>query len=76
MWKKHYTTDHLFPRTNIVIGMGSIFNIAGNYFNFNTSLSDEEADGKAIESDWGVVGLDIEKAMTNNPLKKLQSTIL
>lgn len=76
MWKKHYTTDHLFSRTNLFIGMGSIFNIAGNYFNFNTSLSNEEADQKAIESDWGVVGLDIEKAITNNPLKKLQSTNL
>ncbi len=71
MSKKYYMTDHLFPRTNSIIGAGSIFNIAGNYFEFNYSSSDEEADSKAIESDWGTVGCDLEKVMAENPKEKL-----
>jgi hypothetical protein len=67
--KKHKTTI-LFPRTSTIIGMGSIFNIAGNYFGFNYSASGEEADTKAIESDWAMIGQDIEESInkTNNKL--------
>ncbi len=57
-----YKTDLLFPRTNFVVGMGSVLNVAGNYFKFNYSESDVEADVKALESDWGAVGKDIESA--------------
>lgn len=58
MRKKKYRTDFLFPNTNLLVGMGSIFNIAGNYYSFNGSESDNEADCKAIASDWGMVGQD------------------
>lgn len=75
MSKKYYTTDHLFPRTSLLVGMGSIFNIAGSYFKFNTSSSNKEADARAIESDWGVIGLDIEKTIIANPKETFQSTI-
>lgn len=36
--------------------------IAGNYFEFNSSNSEIEADRKAMLSDWGVVGKDMESA--------------
>ncbi|PLB20000.1 MAG: hypothetical protein TRG1_1264 [Flavobacteriaceae bacterium FS1-H7996/R] len=45
--------------------MGSAFNVFGNYYKFNTSKTSLEADFKAIQSDWGVVGQDIEKAIKN-----------
>lgn len=67
MSKKYYTTDHLFSRTNSIIGAGSVFNIAGNYFSFNRSSSSEEADAKAIESDWGTIGMDIQQIVKSNP---------
>jgi hypothetical protein len=60
-----YKTDFLFPKTSFVVGIGSIFNVFGNYYKFNTSKTSVEADFKAIESDWGVVGQDIEKAIKN-----------
>ena len=44
------------------MGAGSVFNIAGNYFSYNISESPEIADLRAIESDWGVVGEEIERA--------------
>ena len=60
---RRYSTTFLFPKTSFIVGMGSIFNIQGNYFLFNTSDSPEEADAKAIESDWGVTGQDIEEVI-------------
>lgn len=67
MSKKYYITDHLFSRTNSIIGAGSVFNIAGNYFSFNSSSSGEEADAKAIESDWGTIGMDLQDVIKSNP---------
>jgi hypothetical protein len=59
---KSYRSDFLFTTPSFLIGAGSVLNIAGNYFSFNYSSSDRQADTKAISSDWGVVGSDIEKA--------------
>jgi hypothetical protein len=58
-----YKTDFLFPKSSFFIGIGSAFNIFGNYYKFNTSKTPLEADFKAIQSDWGVVGQDIEKSI-------------
>lgn len=43
--------------------MGSILSLFGSYFSFNYSSSAKEADTKAIESDFGVIGKDIEFAI-------------
>lgn len=56
-------TYRLFHRTSFLDGIGSIINIFGNYFDFNFSNTGEEADKKAIENDWEVVGDDIRKAV-------------
>jgi hypothetical protein len=63
--KRNYRSDYLFAKPSFLIGMGSVFNIGGNYFSFNNSYNDSEADAKAMQSDWGVVGLDIESAVEN-----------
>ncbi len=47
--------------------MGSAFNLTGNYYTFNYSKNAQEADCKALENDWGVVGKDITKVMKANP---------
>jgi hypothetical protein len=60
--QKKYRTDFL-TANSFLIGMGSIFNIAGNYFKYNSSDTAEEADGLAIANDWHVVGQDINDAM-------------
>jgi len=72
MSRKNYRTDILFPRTNALIGMGSVFNLAGNYFDFNRSISGEEADKLAILNDWGVIGDDLRFIIRKNPKKKFQ----
>lgn len=55
-------TDFLLPKDNFWVGMGSVLNLSGRYFTYNYSKSDNEADFKAILSDWQNVGRDIEKA--------------
>jgi len=56
-------TSIFFPRTSAIVGMGSIFNIAGNYFKFDYSDSGDEADTEALESDWAMIGQDIEDSI-------------
>jgi hypothetical protein len=70
---KKYRSDFLFVTPSFLVGAGSVLNIAGNYFKFNYSSTDEQADAKAIESDWGVIGIDIETA-TNEIGKLLKSS--
>ena len=57
-----FRSDFLFPDTDFVTGMGSVLNIAGGYFDFAASKSENIADLKALRSDWGVIGQDIEAA--------------
>lgn len=60
-----YKTDYLLPKNNFLVGMGSILNLAGSYFEYNYSKSDKEADLKALTSDWENVGEDIRKSKSN-----------
>ncbi|RTL48858.1 MAG: hypothetical protein EKK39_11990 [Sphingobacteriales bacterium] len=59
---RKYRRDFLFSTPSFLVGAGSVFNIAGNYFNFNYSSSDIDADSKALLSDWGIIGQDIQIA--------------
>ncbi len=71
---KQYRTNRLFHRTSFIDGIGSIINVAGNYYDFNYTGSDEETDAKAIENDWGMIGDDIRKSIKkiNEKLPQLQ----
>lgn len=60
--KVKYKTDYLLPKNNFWVGFGSVLNLAGSYFDYNYSSSDEEADEKALMSDWTNVGEDFKKA--------------
>jgi hypothetical protein len=57
-----FRSDFLFPDTDFLTGMGSVLNIAGSYFEFASSESENLADLKALRSDWGVTGQDLEAA--------------
>lgn len=52
-------TDFLLPRNSFMVGLGSVLNIAGSYFDYNSSKTAEEADLKALFSDWINVGKDM-----------------
>jgi hypothetical protein len=57
------TTDFLCASGSGLIGAGSIFNLAGSYFEFNSSPSDEASDARAIGCDWAMVGQDLRDAL-------------
>ena len=42
--------------------MGTVLNLSGGYFEYNTSSSETEADYKAIANDWEMVGNDLRQA--------------
>ena len=53
-------TDFLIPKRSFFTGLTTI-NLVGNTAKFNTSKSQEEADSKAIHSDWKMIGIDIKR---------------
>ncbi len=56
-------TDFLFPKRNFWTGFSSVLNIFGEDKKFNTSKSGEEADYKALKSDWDMIGEDFKKVI-------------
>jgi hypothetical protein len=65
--KSAYSTLFLVTEPTLLKGTGSVFNIWGNYYGFNVSQTEEEADVRAIESDWGMVGEDFRKVVELSP---------
>lgn len=54
-----FTTDFLFSMPTFFSGAGTVMNLAGNYYEFNTSDTEFEADERAIENDFRMIGQDI-----------------
>lgn len=57
--QRRYSTDFLFSTPSLLSGAGTVINLAGNFYEFNTSERGFEADEKAIENDFRMVGQDI-----------------
>lgn len=64
MNRKKFRTDFLFVTPTFLTGAGSVLNLAGNYYEFNTSESGYEADCMAIKSDFDMIGQDIQEVFT------------
>lgn len=60
---KKYRTDFLFSTPNFFTGAGSVMNLAGNYYDFNTSENDLEADYFALKNDFIMIGQDLYEAI-------------
>lgn len=58
--KANFGTDFLLPKNNFFVGLGSVLNLAGAYFNYNYSKSGKEADYNAMYSDWKNIGEDFK----------------
>jgi hypothetical protein len=57
--QKRFVTDFLFSTPTFLSGAGTAINLAGNFYDFNSSDSGFEADKKAIENDFNMIGQDI-----------------
>ena len=49
-------SGRLFANPSFIEGMGRVFNILGNQDIYNKDQTGDEADSKAIFSDWAAVG--------------------
>lgn len=65
-----FNTDFLFTTPTYLTGAATIFNIAGNFYEYNESSSDEEADYKAISNDFNIIGNDLKNAIIEVTEKK------
>jgi hypothetical protein len=67
-----HRTDHLFTKRNFWTGLSSILNVFGGDKKFNTSRSSQEADIKALRSDWEMIGQDFKESMSKTLLKDFE----
>lgn len=67
--KNKFMSDFLFSTPDFFVGAGSVINIAGNYYSFNASDSENEADAKAMENDFKIVGQDIYNVLADSKSK-------
>ena len=58
-----FQTDFLFPTPTKIQGTATVFNIWGQFHRFNRSRNGQEADCRAIRSDWGVTGQDLQEVL-------------
>ena len=63
--QKRYTSGFLFSTPSFLSGAGTVINLAGNFYEFNSSDSGFEADEKAIENDFRMIGQDICDVIEN-----------
>lgn len=56
---KRSKTHRLYVVPSFTTGLGSVMNLAGSYYAYNSSDSSEQANFEAIWSDWSMVGEDI-----------------
>ncbi|MDR0873346.1 MAG: hypothetical protein LBN27_07775 [Prevotellaceae bacterium] len=63
---KNYSVNYSFPHPSFLAGMGSVFNVAGNYYNvrhYNTNRN-------MVADAWNAVGREMRTAMFNTLLNK------
>ena len=59
------TSDHsriLFARPSFIEGIARIFDFSGTISEYNRCENGEEADYRALWSDWHAIGMDIREA--------------
>ncbi len=52
-------TNFLASDDSFMTGVGILFNISGNFYNYNRSKSGSIADSRAIRQDFAMIGQDI-----------------
>ncbi len=69
---KKYSTGFLYSTPSFLSGFGSVMNLSGDYFDYSTSKSDNDADRKALRSDFNMIGQDISIALDEFKIKFLK----
>ena len=53
----------LYAEPSLIQGMGTLFDVSGSLLEYNYSRNENEADFKALASDWRTVGQDLKRAI-------------
>jgi len=65
MSKYFEDTGFLFSSPSWVQGVASAMDLGGTLVEYNVSKTPQEADVRAIASDWAITGKDIQRAAEN-----------
>ena len=57
--QKRYNTSLLYSTSSFLSGAGTVLNLSGNFYEFNTFDTGIEADEKAIANDFRMIGQDL-----------------
>jgi hypothetical protein len=57
------TSTFLTADAGFLTGMASAVALSGNFYEFNASTTPAEADIRALQSDWSMIGQDLSEAM-------------
>ncbi|MBI4827474.1 MAG: hypothetical protein HY804_01465 [Nitrospinae bacterium] len=63
-------TDYLYAHPSFLGGMARVLDIFGVFTAYNYSRSPQEADARAIHSDWLAVGKDLDAAMADAEVRE------
>jgi len=63
---KRVQSDFLFAQPSFASGAARVFDLWGKFDEYNQSQTVDEADAKAIASDWLVIGQDLSDAIEQN----------
>lgn len=61
--KKDVISSQLFARPSVVEGIARILDLGTTLQEYNASETENEADSKALKSDWRAVGIDLKHAV-------------
>jgi hypothetical protein len=65
MGKYDEDTDFLFAYPGFLQGFATVLDLGGTLIEYNVSRTPQEADLRAIASDWAITGKDIQTAIKN-----------
>lgn len=70
MKESRFNTGFLFSTPDFLSGAGTVINLAGNYYEYNISNSDSEADYNAIKNDFDMIGQDMSDTVESISVDK------
>ena len=65
MGKYGEDTGFLFAHPSFLQGFSSVLDLGGTLVEYNISITPQEADSRAIASDWAITGKDFKAAIKN-----------
>ena len=73
MGKYDEDTGFLFAYPGLLFGFATVLDIGGTLVEYNVSRTPQEADARAIASDWAIMGKDIWTAAKTLVKEKAQT---